>query len=187
MPNSMTNSAKESRPPLRPPQFGLRALLLLVTACGVLCALAQWLSPIAIAAIVFLIVSIAAHVAGNAIGTRLRQSSPARGASEDSKGPIAADQPRPMRPSRLTQRRQLGWPILVATCAGAIGGCVAGSVWTFLAQSAAVSALSVGVGIVAFSILGAFASFLIFGFMQVGLAALYEAQTIGKSLPPNDS
>src|SRR5437762_8122334 len=58
---------------LRPPQFGLKTLLALVAACGGLLALRQWLDPIAIAAIAFLALSIFCHVAGNCIGTRLRE------------------------------------------------------------------------------------------------------------------
>src|SRR4051812_17369517 len=58
---------------LRPPQFGLRTLLGLITACAVLLALRQWVSPVAIAAIAFLAAFVFCHVAGNAIGTRLRQ------------------------------------------------------------------------------------------------------------------
>src|SRR5688500_12390165 len=62
-----------SPPRLRPPQFGLRTLLLLVTLCAVLLAANQWLGASTVAGIVLLLLSIFAHVAGNAIGTRLRE------------------------------------------------------------------------------------------------------------------
>src|SRR5436190_13783174 len=70
---SNPKSKIQNRKSLRPPQFGLRTLLLLVAACGVLLALRQWLDPIAVAAIAFLALCVFCHVAGNAIGTRLRE------------------------------------------------------------------------------------------------------------------
>ncbi|MCI0357192.1 MAG: hypothetical protein L0211_01745, partial [Planctomycetaceae bacterium] len=60
-------------PRLRPPQFGLRTLLFVVTVCAVLAALSKWVTPLVFLCLVFLALTIIAHVAGNAIGTRLRE------------------------------------------------------------------------------------------------------------------
>src|SRR6185369_6602570 len=80
---------------LRPPQFGLRTLLALVAAIGILLSLRQWISPMAIAAIAFLAVSVFCHVAGNAIGTRLRQIGDLPDADLHEKGRALRQPPQP--------------------------------------------------------------------------------------------
>src|SRR5947209_1275592 len=113
---------------LRPPQFGLRTLLALVAACGGLLALRQWLDPIAIAGIAFLAISIFCHVAGNCLGTRLREigdrpdlvSDPSTAASRQ---PRAQD----FAPvTQLSRRHSLGWTIVIASSIGITSGAIGG-------------------------------------------------------------
>ena len=70
----MTDSppkSSDTRPGLKPPQFGLKTLFWLVALlCGVLATL-QW-SPLIGAAVLLLGAAVFAHVAGNALGSRLR-------------------------------------------------------------------------------------------------------------------
>lgn len=178
------------RPPLRPPQFSLRSLLLLVTLCAIVCALANVLPPMAIAGLVFLIVSVFAHIAGNAIGTRLRENGSRRVDANDAPiigakdpGPAA---PRCAPPTKLSERQSLGWPALAATFTGLLIGGGGGGIWTFRMFGPHVAEISVVVAVLAFAALGGFAAFLAFGFAQVGFGALRQA--LGSSRPnPDDA
>src|SRR5882724_10455066 len=102
---------------LRPPQFGLRTLLLVVTACGVLLALRQWfsLSPIAIVALILLATSVFCHVAGNVIGTRLRDIGDGTDVWKGEQRRCSKQlEPHDFAPvTRLSQRQSLGASILV--------------------------------------------------------------------------
>jgi hypothetical protein len=177
----------DSRPRLRPPQFGLRTLLLLVAACGALCALRQWLDPIAIAALIFLGLTVFCHVAGNAIGTRLREIG-------DRSDRATSDQPtvgiRPPReqdfapPTHLGQRQSLGWTIVIASSFGVTAGAVGGGLWTFLAGHGHVGPLNIAVGVIAFAVLGGIAAFATVSFTQVLAGAMWQAM---KPPPVNGS
>jgi hypothetical protein len=151
---------------------------------GVFFSLMNVLPPLAIAGIVFFALTIAAHVAGNAIGCRLRAN---------------GDQPvdaggQPVRPARasmlrprcapateLSRRRPLGWPIVVATVAGALAGGIGGALFSILLSGPRLVPLSVVVGAVAFATLGGIAAFLTFSFAQVGLSALAQALRSSRS------
>jgi hypothetical protein len=170
--------SSDLRPALKPPQFSLRSLLLLVTICAVVFSLVNVLPPMAIAGLVFLIVSVFAHIAGNAIGTRLRENgsqpvdagdTPTREVQDKGPAPRCAPQ------TRLSQRQSLGWPAFAATGAGLLFGGSGGGIWTFRIGGADVAELSIIVAIVSFAVLGGFAAFLAFSFAQVGLSALRQA------------
>jgi hypothetical protein len=179
---------------LRPPQFGLRTLLALIAAiCGLL-ALRQWISPLAIGLIAFFAVSIFCHIAGNAIGTRLRQigdlpdaalaepDSPARRAR-----PPQELQPQDFAPAtQLSRRSNLGWMIVAASSIGTATGAIGGGLWTFAAgHGRDVEPINIIVGVVAFAFLGGIAAFAMFGFIQVLGGAIRQA--IASSSAPTDS
>jgi hypothetical protein len=179
-------AASKSRPKipaprsaLPPPQFGLRTLLLIVTLCAVLAALSQWVTPVVLACVVLLTLSIIAHVAGNAIGTRLRDLG-SHLPPDDSALPPGLARAKPKADdfapaTRLGQRYGLGWPILIATIVGTVAGAVGGVAWTLISSRGPVGLLNVGVGAIAFAVLGGIAAFASFGFIQVGLGALRQA------------
>jgi hypothetical protein len=167
------------RPGLRPPQFSLRTLLLAVTLLAIIFALFNVLPPLVMAGLIFLLITIFAHVAGNAIGTQLRESS-SRYAAEQARRhihvagnqeptPVAAPQ------TQLSRRQSLGWPVLAATGAGIVAGGSGGGLWTAYASGPQVAALNIIVGAIAFAVLGGLAAFLTFSFAQVGIGALRQA------------
>lgn len=163
---------------LRPPQFGLRTLLLLVAAIGVLLALRQWLDPIVIAAILFLALSVFCHVAGNAIGTRLREigSQPKQG--DDRLFSLERIRPRPQDfapTTQLGQRRSLGWTIIIATSVGITSGAIGGGFWTFLTSRGEPEIVTIAIGVAAFGVLGGMAAFATVGFAQVLFGAIWQA------------
>src|SRR5437763_3726550 len=174
---------------LRPPQFGLRTLLALVAACGGLLALRQWLDPIAVAAIAFLALSIFCHVAGNCLGTRLREIGDSRDLPRDD-SPAARLPPRPQDFAPVTHlggRQSLGWTIVIASSIGIAGGAVGGGLWTFAASRRQAPALSIAVGVIAFAVLGGLAAFATVGFAQVLFGALWQAiQTPSSPGPASD-
>lgn len=161
---------------LRPPQFGLRTLLALVAAIGLLLALRHWLSPMAITALAFLAASIFCHVAGNAIGTRLRQIGDLPDSTHSVPDPRRQPKPQDFAPpTHLSQRSNLGWMIIIASSIGATIGAVGGGLWTFAVGHGRVGALNVVVGVIAFAILGGIAAFATFGFAQVLGGAIWQA------------
>jgi len=176
---------------LRPPQFGLRTLLLVVAICAVVLAILRlgWLSPIAIGVIGFLAVSVFLHVAGNAIGTRLREIGDRNGSLQEETGPtlIRRPQPRDFAPAtQLGQRRGLGWTIIVAVSVGITTGAIGGGLWTFLAARGHAGVVEVAIGVLAFAVLGGIASFATVGFAQVLLGALLQAMRPITAAAPRD-
>jgi hypothetical protein len=163
---------------LRPPQFGLRTLLLVVAACGVLLALRQWLSPIAVAALAFLAVSILLHIAGNVIGTRLRTIGDQPETQAAGLGTPQHHKPRPedfAPATRLSVRQSLGWSIIIATLAGSALGGIGGGAWTLISSRGPINILNIGVGVVAFGVLGGMAAFGVVALVQVLAGAIWQA------------
>jgi amino acid transporter len=146
---------------------------LLVTGCALVFAAGQWLPPIWVAALVLLALSIFAHMAGNAIGTRLREigGRPDRESVQEFK----REPPRFAPTTRLGQRHKLGWPIVIATLTGMILGGFGGGLWTLLTSRAPTPAAVIGLGVVAFAALGGILAFATVGFTQVLLGAIWQA------------
>jgi len=170
----------DCRPGLRPPQFGLRTLLLAVTACAVLLALVHWLSlsPLVVAALLFLAVSIFLHVVGNAIGTRLRQLGDQHQTRLPELGLAERQTPGPddfAPATRLSMRQSLGWSIVIATLAGVVLGGIGGGAWTLVSSRGPVNVLNIGVGVIAFSVLGGMAAFGVVALVQVLAGAIWQA------------
>jgi hypothetical protein len=177
-------SQRVGKPTLPPPQFGLRTLLLLVTACAMLAALSQWVTPVVIACVAFLMLCVVAHVAGNWMGTRLRDAAPRQ--SPDDVAPAGFEHGKPAAgdfapASRLGQRTNLGWPIVVAAALGVISGAAGGAVWTLVSSRGPIGWMNVAVGGLAFAVLGGIMAFAACGFVQVGLSALRQAHSDPKS------
>jgi hypothetical protein len=153
-------------------------MLVAVALCGVLFALLRWLDPIAVAAIAFLAASLFCHVAGNAIGTRLREiGDHPDGHGIDRPAPgIRRPQPQDFAPAtRLGQRQSLGWSIIIAVSMGVASGAIGGGLWTFLAGRGHVALLSIAVGVIAFAVLGGIAAFAVVAFVQVLAGAIWQA------------
>ena len=182
----------ENRTRLRPPQFGLRTMLLMVAGCGVILAIVRlgWLSPIEIGVLAFLAVSVFLHVAGNAIGTRLREIGDRNSSFQDDEPPASPRRPRPQDfapATQLGQRQSLGWTIIVAISVGIMTGAIGGGLWTFLASRGQAGLVEIAIGVIAFGVLGGIASFATVGFAQVLLGAIFQAMKTTAAAPQSDS
>jgi hypothetical protein len=184
-------SGSSTRRSLRPPQFGLRTLLAIVTVCGILLALRQWLDPIVIFVLVFLAACVFCHVVGNAIGTRLRQIGDLPDAipPEDSFQRLRVPpQPQDFAPAtHLSRRQSLGWVIVIASSVGATSGAIGGGLFTFLVARGEAGPLEIVIGVIAFAVLGGLVVFAVFGFAQVLLGAIRQALNAPASANPTEA
>ena len=157
-----------SRPlPLGPPQFGLRTLLLAVSIAAVLLGLSQWLPPIYLAAIVLLFLSIIAHVAGNVIGSRLRDGKAVKVAAEDKHEHAQSLKEHHFAPvTKLGHRHSLGWLPLVISLVGFVLGAAIGGGWTAWLLRRDLGWVPVGGAACGVGALGGFGGFVVSGFCK---------------------
>jgi hypothetical protein len=164
--------------PLGPPQFGLRTLLLVVSTAAVLLGLSQWLSPIKFAAVLLLVLSVIDHVAGNVIGSRLRdgrQRAKPEPASEDRPQPASLRDHHFAPVTKLGGRHSLGWIPAVGAAAGLLLGAAGGGIWTAILLQPEFDWFPVSIAMVAFGALGGFGGFLVVGFCKALGEAWHEA------------
>jgi hypothetical protein len=172
----------------RPPQFGLRTLLLTVTALSILFAVFAAVGPMwsAMLAMVFSLVGL--HVAGNALGTRLRDDAP-RLVEIDK--PVGTEDPAPLQmapefpaATRLQEHASIDYHCWIAAAAGAllgasIGGiCVAGLVGERLTLPGLL------LGITSSAMLGGLFCFLASSLFLVARTAWQEALQSLDDAPP---
>jgi len=166
----------KNQPTSRPPQFKLRTLLLVVTLCAIVFAMTHWLTPVGWITVVLLAASVALHVAGNAIGTRMRRIGDQPPEVRHAQIANSLPQPHEFAPAtRLGERQSLGWLIVVATAAGILLGGAGGGVWTWISSRGPAGLLPIAVGAIAFAVLGGLAAFAAFAFTQVLAGAIWQA------------
>ena len=173
----------DRRAGLQPPQFRLGTMMWLVAALCVLFSLMGIVGSQGTLLLVLLFFAIVAHVAGNAIGTRLRRNGDVRPAADRADAMAAAE-----RASRrltesdfapttsLSERFPLGLIIVVMTVLGMLlGGAVGGYVLAMLNWERA-TWFSIAFGALFSSVLGGIAGFLASSFLRVMTRALLQAE-----------
>jgi hypothetical protein len=169
----------DRRAGLPPPRFSLATMLWVVGALGVLFAAMTYVGSYAMLLLILFALAIFAHVAGNALGTRLREHGdrPLRSDGETpTKSPAwqrAADSD--FAPTtRLGTRYALGKPTLIATVVGVVlGGVLGGGGLTLMMERMTVS--TVGLAVFASAVLGGIWAFLAASFVQVSFGAAWQA------------
>ena len=178
-PTMTSASPHDRRSGSSPPQFRLRTLMLFVAAICVSLALMRVIGAYGSAVLILVLLSIFAHVAGNALGTKLRDQRKQRSSHE-------AGDARPLTESdfapttRLSRGDSLGITIVVVVCVGAVGGASIGAYLLYQTLGDKATVANMSLGITAFAIIGGFAGFLTSTFLKVLIGANIEAWRNGK-------
>jgi hypothetical protein len=181
-------STEDLRAGLRPPQFGLRMLLIGVTLFCIFLAAAKWLGPAITLVAIVLLAGVLGHIAGNALGTQLRDTGSRHwkdvaATSEEIASRAAAPTIQSSDfapPSKLTQRQSLGpivllFPVVGSAILAAVGGYWLGGA---LGEKATLGRMIFGV--CAFAVIGAILGFLAGTFLKVLIGANVEAWRNGE-------
>ena len=177
-----------TKPPtggLGPPRFGLRPMLGFVSLlCGCLAAFVA-AGPLVGSGMLLALIIVATHVAGNAIGSQLRENAERqshRGTDDApdlmlSRPPNASD----FAPqTRLSRRTPLGWFMRIVTIIGCIAGAVCGGMVLNLTSARPLSLTTLAFGCIAMGILGGLFTFWLFSLLQVFLLAWWQAHWHGQ-------
>jgi len=171
------------RPALKPPQFGVTTLLWVTAGFAAVFAVGAAVGPYAAFALSLLLLILLAHIAGNVIGTQLRNNGNTPVAHHHE---VIDEHHRPVRhqraeahhyapASRLSESHRLGWVMLIGTVFFALGGGYFG-LWMAIDQTLTLAAIpSVAASVVAFAALGAFLGFMLSSFLRVALSAWWHA------------
>jgi len=166
--------------PLKLPQFGLRTMFLAVTALGLLFGLMDVIGPLASSALVLLLALVGLHVAGNVVGTTLRNNAPvgsdqmidsSRRSVMTTLGPVVVR--RDLPPPRLSERTGLGRFNGLCAGLGAVAGSAIGS--SILEYSGDISVRGMVVGFISSGVLGAIFGLLFGCFLGMALSAWWQA------------
>ncbi|MGE0757867.1 MAG: hypothetical protein AB7F89_10190 [Pirellulaceae bacterium] len=175
----------DRRAGLPPPRFGLGSLMGVVVLLGVLFAFIHYVGFYGSAIAIFFLLCMGAHVAGNALGMRLRAigSGPPISDKVPPLFPVSESVPEQRiahdagAPSKLRETRSLGWPIVAVTISGAfVGGTTSGYALLGLSDGPPPPAVIV-LGMGASAVLGAIWSFAAGSFIQVLVGAWVHAST----------
>jgi hypothetical protein len=142
----------------------------IAVALGLACAAIGWLGLAGWLAVAVVLASIAMHVAGNAIGTSLRDTADRRLERVPGQAPTAV--PR-AAPSHLERHTSLGRLVPVSAGIGAVCGGVAGS--TTLVVLAAASLPGAVLGGLSSAVIGGLLGFLAASFVEIIRTSLREA------------
>jgi hypothetical protein len=154
-----------------PFQFRLRTLLGLVAAAGGLCAVLVNIGPLWSTLVLWTGLLVAAHVAGNACGTKRTTARPTR--TRPLLGSVRLSLN--LRATRLRQRNGPGPLMLVGVGVGALAGGVAGTVVLWAVYWDTFGLGPVGVGGASSAVVGGFLGFLSASFVEVAGRAWQEA------------
>ncbi len=145
----------------------------LAVVLAVACAAIGWLGLAGWIAVAVLLASVAMHVAGNAIGTTLRESTD-RDLERRRRAAVSGPTLPAMPPTHLERRSSLGRLVPVSACIGAAcGGTVGALALSWLTSSSPAGAL---LGGVSSGVIGAFLGFLGASFVEA------VRQSLGESL-----
>jgi len=176
-------SIQEPDAPLKLPQFGLRTMFLVVAALGLLFGLMDVIGPLASSALVLLLALIGLHVAGNVVGTTLRDNAPVVPRQEVHILPPAFLEPialqRDSPPPRLSERTGFGRFNGLCAGLGAVAGSAIGS--SILEYSGDISVRGMIVGFISSGVLGAIFGLLFGCFLGMSLSAWWQASSEAKS------
>jgi hypothetical protein len=152
---------------MRPVTYSWLAVVL-----GVACAAIGWLGLAGWLAMVVVIASVSMHVAGNAIGTRLGETTDHDLSRLRRR---AADPPvlPPSRPTRLEQRTSLGRLVPVSACIGAVCGGITGTAALVKLSSSSVAGAALGG--VSSAVIGGLLGFLGASFVEIVRTSLRDA------------
>ncbi len=157
-------------------QFKLRTLLLAVTAIGAVLAFVQAVGALGAIAVGFVLALVLLHVAGNAIGTRLRDDATRQIESQPDERPAhgTAAEAATLNAGRLGERTPLGWLIAALTLLAAGVGAYLG--WLVFRHQPTTADMIVGTG--SSTVLGGFFGFLSSSFAKTVLSAWWEAKRV---------
>lgn len=139
---------------------------------AVVCAAVGWLGLAGWMAVVVVLASIAMHVAGNALGTRMREAADRERMTRRADIPPPAVPVAPAVPSRLERRETLGRLVPVSAGIGAVIGGLAGAV--MLAMFTRTSAAGAILGGASSAVIGGLFGFLAASFVEILRTSLRE-------------
>jgi hypothetical protein len=184
--NPSEPSADDRRPGLKPPQYGLGTLFVFLTIVCCLLVTAREVGPLGGSALLLLVLAVFAHVAGNAIGTRLRANGDAQ-IDRAGRAMLRRDQrhfPMPCVPfapaTQLSVRKALGRSMLVLTGVGAIVGATSGAWLLGSVNWERATVANMAIGTVSFAVLGGLWGFWASSFFHVFWDALAQAHRESK-------
>ncbi len=166
---------------LRPPTFRLSSLLAVMAIICTCLALLRLFDPIWAGMFMLFLLIIFAHVAGNALGTQLRDNA-------HLSRPLDYDRPdtdqRRIQPAneslfapstRLSLRTRLGLWTIIPTGIGVLGGAVGGGWLLWWSMQGQASIGSMALGVVSCGVLGGLWGFWISSFLSVLGSAVWHA------------
>ena len=167
-----------NRPALRRPQFTLATLFWIISGCGLLFAAMIAVGPLGAFALLLLVLAIVAHVAGNSLGTQLRQI----GDKNDSHDAPAKPRWRAVAEhefvpeTQLCRRTSISRTMIGFTIAGAVLLGVVGSAALFWLTWGQVNLPTAIVAIGSSCVLGGFVGFMCSSFAQIAGGAWWQAR-----------
>ena len=172
---------------MRPIQFSLATLLALTGALCVLLAALKLIHPLGAWTSLLFFCAVLAHMAGNAIGTQLRDRAARRngpGSARNARFRLYADKvaANDFAPdTQLRCRSSLGRNIIWVTIVAAVVGALGGAVWLRWTNRGLLATPGLLFGAAAFGLIGGLAGFLGSSFLTVLAQAVIQAQDNIKS------
>ena len=174
-------STDDRRPGLKPPQFGLRMMFIVVSALCCLMVTVRAAGPLVGSALLLLLMAIFAHVAGNVLGCRLRANGDMLTSESGPGAPRPCRRRTPPNPidfaplTQLGMRRAVGPSMRVLTVLGAITGAVGGGWFLVTVNWERATLVNISIGTVSFAVLGGLWGFGASSFLRVFCGALAQA------------